>query len=152
MSERKTEIGAKTTITGSVDADEDLVVRGRVDGTIRLTKTLLVEPDGVVVADIAVKDCQLSGTVVGNVVAADVVRIVEGGRMVGDIRAPRFVLAPGATYRGNVDMGNLEESGARANSGRPAAQGSAKSAEGRGQTKLAAPPPLVNNRPAPKQP
>src|SRR5262245_51222994 len=122
MSESTTEIGAETTITGSVEADEDLVVRGRIDGTIRLTKTLLVEPDGVVVANVEVKECRVSGTAVGNVVASDVVRIVEGGRMVGDIRAPRLVLAAGAAYRGNVDMGNLEEGDFRVKSGQPAAR------------------------------
>src|SRR5262245_57018586 len=117
MSEPATEIGAGSTITGSVDADEDLVVHGRVDGTIRLTKTLLVESDGVVVAEVKVRECRVSGTAVGSVVASDVVRIAAGGRMVGDIRTPRLVLAAGAAYRGNVDMGNLEEGGPRAESG-----------------------------------
>ena len=40
-------IGESILISGSLNGDEDLTVRGRVEGTLTLTRTLVVEPTGV---------------------------------------------------------------------------------------------------------
>ena len=40
-------IGESILISGSLNGDEDLTVRGRVEGTLTLTKTLVVEPTGI---------------------------------------------------------------------------------------------------------
>lgn len=101
-------IGALTHIKGNLQGDEDLNIIGRVDGTISLSKTLVVESTGVVVADVKVLKAVISGTVVGNITADELVHITEEGRVVGDISAPRVVLVEGASFRGNVDMGDLE--------------------------------------------
>jgi cytoskeletal protein CcmA (bactofilin family) len=101
-------VGARTVVRGNLQGDEDLTVVGRVDGTIALSKTLIVEPDGVVVADVQVQRAMISGTVVGNITATDLIHLTETGRVVGDLAAPRVVLVEGAAFRGNVEMGDLE--------------------------------------------
>jgi cytoskeletal protein CcmA (bactofilin family) len=108
MAEKTTVIGERSKVSGNLEGDEDLLVKGRVEGTIRLTKTLHVEKNGIVVADVDVKDCVVSGVVVGDVTASDSVHITEGGRMVGDIKAPRVIIVAGAAFRGRVDMGDLD--------------------------------------------
>jgi len=75
---------------------------------VRLTRTLIVEASGVVKADVAVKDAVISGVVVGNVTASDSVQITSEGRMVGDISAPRVIIVDGASFRGRVDMGDVD--------------------------------------------
>ncbi|MBW2732034.1 MAG: polymer-forming cytoskeletal protein [Deltaproteobacteria bacterium] len=105
----ETIIGALTQISGNLQGDEDLRVYGRVDGNVSLTKTLTVEPSGVLVADIQVSRAVISGTVVGNITASDLVHITEEGRVVGDLRAPRIMLVDGASFRGNIDMGDVEQ-------------------------------------------
>jgi cytoskeletal protein CcmA (bactofilin family) len=108
MGDKITVIGERTKVSGNLEGDEDLTVKGRVEGTIRLTKTLHVESGGIVVADVQVKDCVISGAVVGDVNATDSVHITNGGKMVGDINAPRVIIVAGAAFRGRVDMGDLE--------------------------------------------
>jgi len=108
MAEKPTEIGANTRIHGDLEGEEDLIVHGRVEGSIRLTKALRVEKNGIVVANVNVKDCIVSGVVVGDVTASDSVNIADGGRMVGDINAPRVIIVAGASFRGRVDMGKAE--------------------------------------------
>ncbi len=103
-----TEIGESILISGSLEGDEDLTVRGRVEGNVRLTRTLIVEASGVVKADVVVKDAVISGVVVGNVTATDSVQITADGRMVGDIAAPRVIIVDGASFRGRVDMGDVD--------------------------------------------
>ena len=101
-------IGESILINGSLNGDEDLTVRGRVEGTLTLTKTLVVEPTGIVKAEVQVKNCVIAGVVVGNVTASESVEITKEGRMVGDINAPRVIIVDGASFRGRIDMGEVE--------------------------------------------
>ncbi len=107
-SDGSTIIGESILINGSLNGDEDLTVRGRVEGTLTLTRTLVVEPTGIVKAEVQVKNCVIAGVVVGNVTASESVEITREGRMVGDIAAPRVIIVDGASFRGRVDMGDLE--------------------------------------------
>ena len=128
-----TVIGPSILISGKLSGDEDLTVRGRVEGTLHLTRTLVVETSGIVKADVSVKNAVVSGVVVGNIEASESVELTREGRMVGDIRSPRIIIVDGASFRGRVDMGNAE----------PAKNGEARSARPvvRAQVKAVASPP-----------
>ncbi|HEU4383857.1 MAG TPA: polymer-forming cytoskeletal protein [Anaeromyxobacteraceae bacterium] len=118
-----TVIGESILINGSLNGDEDLTVRGRVEGTLTLTKTLVVEPSGIVKAEVQVKNCIIAGVVVGNVTASESIEITKEGRMVGDISSPRVIIVDGASFRGRVDMGEVDLAGERPRpASRPAAR------------------------------
>jgi cytoskeletal protein CcmA (bactofilin family) len=140
-SDGTTIIGESILISGSLAGDEDLTVRGRVEGTLTLTRTLVVEPTGQVKAEVQVKNCIIAGVVVGNVTATESVEITKEGRMVGDISAPRVIIVDGASFRGRIDMGEVDlgqqerQAPARATASRPALR--------------PAPRPSVPARPAP---
>ena len=116
-SDGTTIIGESILISGSLAGDEDLTVRGRVEGTLTLTKTLLVEPTGIVKAEVQVRNCVIAGAVVGNVTASESVEITNQGRMVGDITAPRVIIVDGASFRGRIDMGEVDVDAARESRG-----------------------------------
>lgn len=97
-------IGSSIVIDGEITGDEDLVIQGTVKGRIALKESLLVEPSGVVEADIETQTVRIAGRVTGNVQATEKVELADGGRMVGDIKAPRITIADGAAFKGNVDM------------------------------------------------
>ena len=158
MPDPVTVVGEHTRISGSIAGDEDLRIKGRIDGKIRLSRTLYVEEGGVVVADLEVRVAVVSGVMVGNIQATELVHITENGRMVGDISAPRVILVDGAAFRGRVEMG---EADARSESRpRPAAP---QRAAGAPQRSPAAPAPrpsaspprpaqVVSGGPPPPQP
>jgi cytoskeletal protein CcmA (bactofilin family) len=108
MADTSTIVGQTMLIKGNLEGDEDLTVQGRIEGSLSLTKTLIIEPNGVVKADVSVANAVVSGVMVGNLTASDSLEITESGRMVGDIRAPRVIIVEGASVRGKVDMGDLE--------------------------------------------
>src|SRR6187431_3319753 len=112
-----TVIGQSILISGKLTGDEDLTVQGRVEGELTLTHTLIVEPSGVVKANVAVKNAIISGVVVGNINATESVELTREGRMVGDIHSPRVIIVDGASFRGRVDMGEVEPG--RINTTRP---------------------------------
>ncbi len=138
-------IGESILISGSLAGDEDLTVRGRVEGTLTLTRTLVVEPTGMVKAEVQVKNCVIAGVVVGNVTASESVEITREGRMVGDIAAPRVIIVDGASFRGRIDMGEVDVGGER-----PAARAEAPRAVSRpAPARPALTRPAVPARPAP---
>jgi cytoskeletal protein CcmA (bactofilin family) len=107
MGDKETVIGPETRISGEVHGDEDLVVRGRIDGKVQLTQTLTVEKGAVIQADVDVRHLVVSGTVVGSIVASESVKLTASARVVGDLASPRVIMEAGAAYRGRVDMGDI---------------------------------------------
>src|SRR5688572_20536015 len=106
--EGATIIGESVRIRGQLSGDEDLHVLGRVDGRVELQRTLIVAESGIVKAEVSVKNAVISGVVVGNIHASESVELTKEGRMVGDIFSPRVIIVDGASFRGNVDMGDIE--------------------------------------------
>jgi hypothetical protein len=64
-------------------------------------------------AEVQVKNCVIAGVIVGNVTATESVEITKEGRMVGDIAAPRVIIVDGASFRGRIDMGEVDVEGGR---------------------------------------
>jgi len=103
--EAATLIGPGIFVRGRVSGEEDLHIEGRLEGSVVLTETVYVAPGGIVVATVQARDIVVSGVVVGNVTAEDSVTLNAGAKLVGDITAPRVIVADGATFAGNVAMG-----------------------------------------------
>lgn len=102
-------IGAKTTVKGEISGDEDILVEGTVDGQINITKDLRVGPGGVVKAKVQAQSVVVLGELVGDCQATHRVEIQASGKLLGNIRAPRVVIAEGASFKGNSDMSGRGE-------------------------------------------
>lgn len=100
----KTVIGGSISIDGEIEADDPLVVHGRVTGRVQTAAELSVEAGAEVEAEVAAEAVLVSGALTGPAEAKNRVEITPEGRMTGDIRAPRILIADGAHYKGNVDM------------------------------------------------
>jgi cytoskeletal protein CcmA (bactofilin family) len=103
-----TVIGSSIVIDGEISGDEDLVIQGTVKGKISLRESLFVEGSGVVEADIETQNVEIAGRVTGNIQASDKVELKADCRVVGDVKAPRILIADGASFKGNVDMDTKE--------------------------------------------
>ena len=147
MAEKETVIGIETRVSGEIRGEEDLVVKGRVDGKIHLSQALTVEKGAIVQADVDVRNLVVSGTLVGSIVASESVRLLATARVVGDLASPRVMMESGAAYRGRVDMGDIEAARAAVAS-RSAAQSSATDAlKARPAPPRVAPPPKTASLP-----
>ena len=98
-------IGPNIRIQGELSGDEDLVVEGRVEGKISVSKGLRIGPQAQVNAEVKAHHVTIAGRIVGNVTAADKVEILPSGILEGNIRAPKIAIAEGAQFKGSVDMG-----------------------------------------------
>lgn len=104
-------IGPGITIRGNVTGDEDLSVEGRIEGAVRLTRDLTVQPGAELTADVEARNVSVGGVVRGAVTAGEALVIESGAIVVGDISTPRLVIEDGARYRGRVTM-NVDIPGA----------------------------------------
>ena len=98
-------IGNSIVIEGEITGEEDLVIQGTVKGKILLPENLLIiENPAIVEADIEAANITISGQVTGNIIATEKLELTASCRMVGDLKAPRILIADGASFKGNVDM------------------------------------------------
>jgi cytoskeletal protein CcmA (bactofilin family) len=97
-------IGAKTIIKGEITGDEDVLIEGRVEGQIRISRDVRVGASGVVKSAIDASSVVVSGEVIGDCTATNRVEIQASGKLTGNIRAPKIVISEGAMFKGNSDM------------------------------------------------
>jgi cytoskeletal protein CcmA (bactofilin family) len=106
-------VGKSICIRGELTGNEDLTIEGTVEGKINLMDhNLIIGPAGRIKAEIGAKKVIIEGEVKGNIVAGEKVELASTGRVLGDIQAPRVVLADGAHFKGMVNMS--ENAGASA--------------------------------------
>jgi cytoskeletal protein CcmA (bactofilin family) len=97
-------IGKSVLIKGEVCGEEDLVIEGRVEGKVLLNKSrLTIGGSGRIDAEVRARWIVVSGEVNGDITAGDRLEITAGGRTKGNLRAPRIVVAEGASMNGKID-------------------------------------------------
>jgi cytoskeletal protein CcmA (bactofilin family) len=97
-------IGAKTVVKGEVSGDEDVLVEGLVEGQVRISRDLRVGSGGTVRAKVEAQSVVIAGEVVGDCAATGRIEIQPTGKLTGNIKAPRLIIAEGAMFRGTSDM------------------------------------------------
>ncbi|RKZ37471.1 MAG: polymer-forming cytoskeletal protein [Gammaproteobacteria bacterium] len=98
-------IGPSISMCGDLSGDEDLMVQGRVEGTITLRQnTLTVGREGRVKANVHAKLVRVEGNVEGDLRGDEQVIVNRSGNVQGNIVAPRVTLEDGCKFRGTIDM------------------------------------------------
>lgn len=98
-------IGPSIKIKGEISGDEDLLIQGRVEGSINLqAHEVVVGESGQVSADITARTVKIDGRVNGDVNGEEVVIISRQGNVRGNIVAPRVILEDGGIFKGSIDM------------------------------------------------
>jgi cytoskeletal protein CcmA (bactofilin family) len=98
-------IGKSVVVRGEVKGNEDLIIDGRVEGTVTLTESrLTIGPSANVTADLTARDVLIQGQVQGNIVATGRVELRAGSTVEGDVRALRLAVEDNAVFRGKVDL------------------------------------------------
>ncbi len=108
--DRASVLGPTLYFKGDLSADEDLLIQGRVEGSITHTQRLTVGPQGTVKANIKAQLIVVEGTVEGDLTADKSIFVKETAKVVGNIAAPTVSILEGACFSGNIDMGSKNTS------------------------------------------
>jgi len=132
-------IGPTISVDGTIKGEEDLIVEGRIKGTVELkANTLTIGAQGTLNAQVYAHTILVDGTVNGDLYASERISIHASARIDGNILAPRISLEDGARFRGSVDMDPESEAFRKAfqsdSPGPSSSSGDKKTAQGRGAT------------------
>ena len=103
--DRTSVLGPTLSFKGDLAADEDLLIQGRIEGSIAHTQRLTVGPQGNVKANIHAQLIIVEGTVDGDLRADKSVLVKSTATVCGNIVAPSVSIAEGASFSGSIDMG-----------------------------------------------
>lgn len=97
-------IGKTTRIQGDIYSEEELYFDGEIEGSIEVRHVLNVGPNGKIKANVKARELVVSGSITGNVEAADRISIMNGASIVGDVKTAGIVIEDGAYFKGGIDI------------------------------------------------
>jgi cytoskeletal protein CcmA (bactofilin family) len=103
-SERVSVLGPTLHFKGELHADEELLIKGRIEGSITHSQRVTVCPEGTVTANVRAQVIIVEGTVNGDLQAEKSVMVKETAKLRGNITAPSVSIVEGAHFNGGIDM------------------------------------------------
>ncbi len=104
-SQKQTCLGPSMALHGELSGDEDLLIEGRFEGTIKLPDhCLTVGSQGQVKAEVHARHVIVFGSVTGNISARERVEVRKSGQIVGDLVAAGVAIEEGAYLKGSIDI------------------------------------------------
>lgn len=97
-------IAAGTTITGDIDTGGVIRIEGRLDGTIRSAREVIVGRQGEIRGDVVAQAATIGGRVEGILTIFDRIEVQGTGTVAGDIHTKSIVVIEGARINGVVRM------------------------------------------------
>lgn len=108
---------------GELSGDEDIVVNGRFQGTLRVDRRVTIGPEGNIEGEIHARQVVVAGRVKGDVHASERAELTSSGAVEGSVHAPKVVIAEGARLEGSVAMSEEKIASAPAGGGPAASPG-----------------------------
>lgn len=100
-------ISAGTTITGDIECSGVLKVEGRVNGSVRRARQVMLAKEGAIHGDVVANEVVVGGLIDGAVTAAERLELQSSAVVNGDISTRSIVVMEGARINGAVKMTEL---------------------------------------------
>jgi cytoskeletal protein CcmA (bactofilin family) len=101
--ERPAEIGASIVIKGDMTAREDVVISGRVEGSITVEGHSVTVKDGAeLMADIKARTILIGGEVMGSLIAVESIELQPSADVEGELTASALRVHEGAVFTGKA--------------------------------------------------
>ena len=97
-------LGPTLSFKGELRADEDLLIRGKIEGTIQHSSNLKIGKEGKIKAKVDAEYIEVHGEVKGDLSARKSVVVKDSANITGNIYSPSVSLYEGAKFNGNIDM------------------------------------------------
>ena len=97
-------LGPTLKFKGELTANEDLVIQGQVEGSIKHSSNLTIGEAGKLKANIEADHVAIEGAVTGDIAGETSVVVKESANVDGNIYSPTVTLREGATFNGKIDM------------------------------------------------
>jgi cytoskeletal protein CcmA (bactofilin family) len=98
-------IAANLTIEGKIEGSGNVRMAGRFKGDVRIDGNFNIEPGAHLTGQVLAAVVVVGGELQGNIESAKRVDVMEGGVIVGDVKAGSITVAAGSRMRGHVEFG-----------------------------------------------
>ncbi len=98
-------VGAGTTLTGDLKSLGDLRIDGTVTGNITSAAKVIIGNSGTVEGDIQCSHADVTGKVIGNIRAKEMLQLRGECVVTGSLYAGKLQVEPSATFNGKCHMG-----------------------------------------------
>jgi cytoskeletal protein CcmA (bactofilin family) len=98
-------IGHGTVVEGALTVPHGIRVDGHLKGEVRSEGMLIVGEEGLIEADVKVKDATISGKIIGDVDADGKVHLKTQAVLLGKIKTRLLVVEEGAVFKGSCESG-----------------------------------------------
>ena len=102
-------IAANLTIEGKIEGSGNVRMAGRFKGDVRIDGNFNIEPGAHLTGQVLAAVVVVGGELQGNIESAKRLDVLEGGVIVGDVKAGSITVAAGSRMRGHVEFGWEEE-------------------------------------------
>jgi len=102
-------IAANLTIEGKIEGSGNVRMAGRFKGDVRIDGNFNIDPGAHLTGQVLAAVVVVGGELQGNIENAKRVDVLEGGVIVGDVKAGSITVAAGSRMRGHVEFGWDEE-------------------------------------------
>src|SRR5450631_1924354 len=111
-------IAANLTIEGKIEGSGSVRIAGRFKGDVRIDGNFTIEAGAHLTGQVIAAVVHVAGELQGNIESAKRVDVMDGGVIVGDVKAGSITVAAGSRMRGNVQFGWDDEKVAKLDVGR----------------------------------
>lgn len=101
-------IGPGMRVVGDCESEGTLRIEGKVEGSVRAAKAVVVGKEGFVDGDVITQDAVIGGHVAGSITAESRLELQATCSIEGEIRARRIKLEEGGVVNGNVSIGEIK--------------------------------------------
>lgn len=98
-------IAANLTIEGKIEGSGNVRMAGRFKGDVRIDGNFNIDPGAHLTGQVLAAVVVVGGELQGNIESAKRVDVLEGGVIVGDVKAGSITVAAGSRMRGHVEFG-----------------------------------------------
>lgn len=107
-------LGPTLKFKGELRADEDLLIRGQIEGSIQHSSNLKIGKEGNIKAEVSAEYIEVHGAVDGNLTGSKSVVVRDSANVTGNIYSPTVSLHEGAKFNGSIDMSGDEAPASKA--------------------------------------
>jgi cytoskeletal protein CcmA (bactofilin family) len=115
-------IASDLTIEGKIEGTGHVRIAGRFKGDVNVQGDLTIEAGAKLSGGVRAKRVVIAGELEGNIEGAERVELLEGGVLIGDVKAGSLTVAAGSRMRGQADFG-WEDKGAKSINGHASLSG-----------------------------
>ena len=102
---------ANLTIEGKIEGSGNVRIAGRFKGDVRIDGNFTMDSGAHLTGQVLAGIVVVGGELQGNIESAKRVDVLEGGVIVGDVKAGSITVAAGSRMRGHVEFGWEDEKG-----------------------------------------